>query len=571
MQPTILYKKWQSANVPQYLKQELSSMENNPVEINDCFYQYLQFGTAGMRGLLGAGTNRLNIFTIRRVAFGLAQIIAFHGKEAKQRGVVISYDNRHFSKEFALETVKVLGEYGVKTFIFSEMRPTPELSFAIRHLHAYVGVMITASHNPKEYNGFKVYGEDGAQLTPHHVDMIVHMMDNVDDIFAIQVADLEALKQAELHSEILEDIDTAFQQNLQTISERSDVKKDLSIIYTPLHGIGYIPVMQGLANAGFTNVHVVEQQIIQDGDFPTVTYPNPESPAAFEMAIDLGKKVSADLLLATDPDSDRLGVAVRTKDGYELLTGNQVGALVTDYLIQAKLEKNTLPFNAVLIKTIVTSELGAKIASRYNIGTINTLTGFKYIAEKIHEFETTNNYSYLFGYEESYGYLVKSYVRDKDAVQMAVLIAEIAGYYAKAGQTLLDALEELYQTYGYHREALVSKVFKGQSGQQQIAVIMEKLRRHSPKNIADINVNCVEDYLTGKANFADGYSEDLFLPKENVLKFKLEDESWIAIRPSGTEPKCKYYFGVVGETAEIADKKLLAIQEAFEKLNDESC
>lgn len=571
MQPTILYEKWQVANLPRYLKQALSSMKSNPAEINDCFYQYLQFGTAGMRGLLGAGTNRLNIFTIRRVAFGLAQTINFHGKEAKQRGVVISYDNRHFSKEFALETVKVLGEYGVKTFIFSETRPTPELSFAIRHLHAYAGVMITASHNPKEYNGFKVYGEDGAQLTPDHVDMIVHMMENVDDIFAIQVADLEALKQAKLHSEILEDIDTAFQQNLQTISERSDVKKDLTIVYTPLHGIGYIPVMQGLANAGFTNVHVVEQQIIQDGDFPTVTYPNPESPAAFEMAIALGKKVSADLLLATDPDSDRLGVAVRTKDGYELLTGNQVGALVTDYLIQAKLEKNTLPFNAVLIKTIVTSELGAKIASRYNIGTINTLTGFKYIAEKIHEFETTNNYSYLFGYEESYGYLVKSYVRDKDAVQMAVLIAEIAGYYAKAGQTLLDALEELYQTYGYHREALVSKVFKGQSGQQQIAAIMEKLRRHSPKNIADINVNCVEDYLTGKANFADGYSEDLYLPKENVLKFKLEDESWIAIRPSGTEPKCKYYFGVVGETAEIADKKLLAIQEAFEKLNDESC
>ncbi|MGM9967634.1 MAG: phospho-sugar mutase, partial [Rummeliibacillus sp.] len=371
--------------------------------------------------------------------------------------------------------------------------------------------------------------------------------------------------------EILEDIDTAFQQNLQTISERSDVKKDLSIVYTPLHGIGYIPVMQGLTNAGFTNVHVVEQQIIQDGDFPTVTYPNPESPAAFEMAIALGKEVSADLLLATDPDSDRLGVAVRTKDGYELLTGNQVGALVTDYLIQAKLEKKTLPFNTVLVKTIVTSELGAKIASRYNIGTINTLTGFKYIAEKIHEFETTNNYSYLFGYEESYGYLVKSYVRDKDAVQMAVLIAEIAGYVATKGQKLLDALEELYQTYGYHREALVSKVFKGQSGQQQITAIMEKLRHHSPKNIADINVNCVEDYLTGKANFADGHSEDLTLPKENVLKFKLEDESWIAIRPSGTEPKCKYYFGVVGKTAEIADKKLLAIQEAFEKLNDESC
>ncbi|RPJ96836.1 phospho-sugar mutase [Rummeliibacillus sp. TYF005] len=571
MQPTILYEKWQAANLPRYLKQALSSMKNNPAEINDCFYQYLQFGTAGMRGLLGAGTNRLNIFTIRRVAFGLAQTIAFHGEEAKQRGVVISYDNRHFSKEFAIETVKVLGEYGVRTFMFSETRPTPELSFAIRHLQAYAGVMITASHNPKEYNGFKVYGEDGAQLTPDHVGMIVHMMDNVDDIFAIQVADLEELKQAELHSEILEDIDKAFQQNLQTISERSNVKKDLSIVYTPLHGIGYIPVMQGLTNAGFTNVHVVEQQIIQDGDFPTVTYPNPESPAAFEMAIALGKEVSADLLLATDPDSDRLGVAVRTKDGYELLTGNQVGALVTDYLIQAKLEKNTLPFNAILIKTIVTSELGAKIASRYNIGTINTLTGFKYIAEKIHEFETTNNYSYLFGYEESYGYLVKSYVRDKDAVQMAVLIAEIAGYVATKGQTLLDALEELYQIYGYHREALVSKVFKGQSGQQHITTIMEYLRHQSPKNIAGINVNCVEDYLTGKANFAEGHSEDLTLPKENVLKFKLEDESWIAIRPSGTEPKCKYYFGVVGETAEIADKKLLAIQEAFEKLNDESC
>lgn len=571
MQLSNLFETWQSANLPSHLTQELSAIKNNEKAINDHFYQHLQFGTAGMRGLLGVGTNRMNIFTIKRVAFGLAQTIIFHGENAMNRGVVIAYDTRHFSYEFAVETAKVLGEHGIKTFMFSEPRPTPELSFAIRHLHAYAGVMITASHNPKEYNGFKVYGEDGAQLTPEHADMVVHMMNGIRDIFSIKVADLEELRQKELYEEILMEIDTAFQRNLKTISERADVKRDYPIVYTPLHGVGYIPVMQVLTASGFTNVHVVKEQTIQDGDFPTVKSPNPEDPATFEMAIALGEEVSAELLLATDPDSDRLGVAVRSNDGYKLLTGNQVGALAIDYLIKAKIEKDTLPFNAVLIKTIVTSELGAKIASHYNVGTINTLTGFKYIAEKIEQFNTTNNYSFLFGYEESYGYLVKSYVRDKDAVQMALLISEIAGYYAVNGQTLLDALEELYQIYGYHREALVSKVFEGQSGQQQIAAIMENLRHHLPTNIAGVNVRCVEDYLTGKANYADGHIEDLTLPKENVLKLILEDESWVAIRPSGTEPKCKYYFGVVGETAEIADKKLIAIQEAFEKLNNESC
>lgn len=566
MQTLTLFQTWQAANLPSYLTQELTSIKNKPAEINDRFYQYLQFGTAGMRGLLGVGTNRMNIFTIRRVAFGLAQTIIFQGEEAKNRGVVISYDTRHFSHEFALETAKVLGEHGIKTLLFSEPRPTPELSFAIRHYHTYAGVMITASHNPKQYNGFKVYGEDGAQLTPEHADMIVHMMGDVRDIFAIKVTDIEALKQKELFEEVLNKVDTAFQMNLQTISERLDVKKDLSIVYTPLHGVGYIPVMQGLISAGFTNIHEVKEQTIQDSDFPTVLSPNPESPLAFLMAMELGQEVSADLLLATDPDSDRLGVAVWSKDSYQLLTGNQVGALVTDYLIKAKIEKNTLPYNAVLVKTIVTSELGAKIASSNNIGTINTLTGFKYIAEQIEHFETTNTYSFLFGYEESYGYLVKSFVRDKDAVQMAVLMAEIAGYYAAKDQTLLDALENIYQIYGYHQEALISQAYMGQSGQQQIARIMENYRHHLPSSIAGVNVKCVEDYLTGKSTFEDGRVESLTLPTENVLKLKLEDESWIAIRPSGTEPKCKYYFGVVGESREVTNRKLEKLKQAFSEM-----
>lgn len=568
MQIESLFKSWQAqaANLPSYLKQELVAIENDQQAIDDRFYQYVPFGTGGMRGLLGVGTNRMNIFTIRRVAFGLAKSIAFDGEDAKNRGVVISYDSRHYSYEFALETAKVLGEQGIKTFVFAEPRPTPELSFAIRHLHAYAGVMITASHNPKEYNGFKVYGKDGAQLTPTHADQIVHIMENMDDIFAIKAASIEELQQKGLYTEILEDIDMDFQQNLQTISERTDIDKDLSIVYTPLHGVGYVPVMQGLTNAGFTNVHVVKEQTIQDGDFPTVVYPNPEEPETFRLAMVLGKKTSADLLLATDPDSDRLGVAVRNHNGYQLLTGNQVGALVTDYLIKTKKEKDMLPCNAVLVKTIVTSELGAKIAKHHRIHTINTLTGFKYIAEQIEQFEKKNTYSYLFGYEESYGYLVKSYVRDKDAVQMAVLIAEMAGYFALEGRTLLEALEDLYQTYGYHREALVAKVYEGQSGQQQITTIMENLRQHLPSIIAGVHVLCVEDYLTSKVIFADGHTETLTLPTENVLKFKLEDDSWIAVRPSGTEPKCKYYFGVVGETAAIAEKKLEVLKKAFEAI-----
>lgn len=568
MQIKSLFKSWQAqaANLPSYLKQELVAIENDQQAIDDRFYQYVPFGTGGMRGLLGVGTNRMNIFTIRRVAFGLAKSIAFDGEDAKNRGVVISYDSRHYSYEFALETAKVLGEQGMKTFVFAEPRPTPELSFAIRHLHAYAGVMITASHNPKEYNGFKVYGEDGAQLTPTHADQIVHVMEDMDDIFAIKAASIEELQQKGLYTEILAEIDTSFQQNLQTISERTDIDKDLSIVYTPLHGVGYVPVMQGLTNAGFTNVHVVKEQTIQDGDFSTVVNPNPEEPETFRLAMALGKKTSADLLLATDPDSDRLGVAVRDHNGYQLLTGNQVGALVTDYLIKTKKEKDMLPCNAVLVKTIVTSELGAKIAKHHRIHTINTLTGFKYIAEQIEQFEEKKNYSYLFGYEESYGYLVKTYVRDKDAVQMAVLIAEMAGYFALEGRTLLEALEDLYQTYGYHREVLVAKVYEGQSGQQQIATIMESLRQHLPSIIAGVHVLCVEDYLTSKAIFADGHTETLTLPTENVLKFKLEDDSWIAVRPSGTEPKCKYYFGVVGETAAIAEKKLEVLKKAFEAI-----
>ena len=569
MQIKSLFKSWQAqaANLPSYLKQELVAIENDQQAIDDRFYQYVPFGTGGMRGLLGVGTNRMNIFTIRRVAFGLAKSIAHDdGEDAKNRGVVISYDSRHYSYEFALETAKVLGEQGLKTFVFAEPRPTPELSFAIRHLHAYAGVMITASHNPKEYNGFKVYGEDGAQLTPTHADQIVHIMENMDDIFAIKAASIEELQQKGLYTEILEDIDMAFQQNLKTISERTDIDKDLSIVYTPLHGVGYVPVMQGLTNAGFTNVHVVKEQTIQDGDFSTVVNPNPEEPETFRLAIALGKKTSADLLLATDPDSDRLGVAVRNHNGYQLLTGNQVGALVTDYLIKTKKEKDMLPCNAVLVKTIVTSELGAKIAKHHRIHTINTLTGFKYIAEQIEQFEKKNTYSYLFGYEESYGYLVKSYVRDKDAVQMAVLIAEMAGYFALEGRTLLEALEDLYQTYGYHREVLVAKVYEGQSGQQQITAIMENLRQHLPSIIAGVHVLCVEDYLTSKVIFADGHTETLTLPTENVLKFILEDDSWIAVRPSGTEPKCKYYFGVVGETAAIAEKKLEVLKKAFEAI-----
>lgn len=542
-----LYNEWLEKSL---YKEELQEILED-ADIADRFYQTVPFGTGGMRGKLGAGTNRINIHTIRLVAEGLAREIEKQGELAKTRGVVIAYDTRHFSQEFAYETAGVLAAHGIQSYVFTESRPTPELSFAVRYLAAYAGVVITASHNPKQYNGFKVYGEDGAQLTPQFADEIVAHMNAVEDLFAIESLNREALLASSLCVEILEKLDDAYNIALKTLVTTGE--KDLQLVYTPLHGAGLEPTMRGLKETGFTNVSIVVEQAIQSGEFPTVAYPNPEEADAFELAIELGRQVGAELLLATDPDADRLGVAVRNGDNYQLLTGNQLGALLLHYILQRKQQAGELPENAAMLKTIVTSEFGTAIADTFNVATVNTLTGFKFIAEKIAEWEQSGEHTFMFGYEESYGYLAGDFVRDKDAVQIALLTADMAAYYKKQGKTLLEALNSLYEELGWYKEALISLTFEGLEGQQKIASIMENFRNNSPKQFAGVEVVTVEDYSAGNVNG---------LPKADVVKFILADESWICVRPSGTEPKCKFYIGVKKESAEVSEKAIAHLKDA---------
>ena len=529
------YNEWLAKALPMY-QEELAGLTTEGIE--DRFYQTVPFGTGGMRGVLGAGTNRMNIHTIRLVAEGLAQQIAAQGEEAKVRGVVIAYDTRIMSPEFAYETAGVLAAHGIQSYVFTEPRPTPELSFAVRYLAAYAGVVITASHNPKQYNGFKVYGEDGAQLTPAFADAIVAKMNEVEDLFAIKALTKDELLASGYCTEILEKLDDAYANALQGLQMRGDVKKDIALVYTPLHGAGLVPTMRGLREFGFTNVREVPEQAVQDGQFPTVKFPNPEEAAAFEMAMALGLERGAELLLATDPDADRLGVAVLRDGAYHLLTGNQLGALLLHYILKAKQDAGELPANGVMVKTIVTSEFGKAVADHFGVATVNTLTGFKFIAERISEWEKTGEKTYLFGYEESYGYLASDFVRDKDAVQIALLTAEMAAYYKEQGMSLLDGLDALYGQFGHYGESLISMTFEGLEGQRKIGQIMETLRSDAPKEIAGVAVERVEDYLAEHVNG---------LPRADVLKWYLADGTWICVRPSGTEPKIKFYFGVCAD------------------------
>lgn len=559
-----LYEVWRQK--ADYIYQgELLDIVNKKQAIEDRFYQIVPFGTGGMRGKLGAGTNRINIHTIRLVAEGLARQIESQGEAAKISGVVIAYDTRHFSQEFAYETAGVLAAHGIQNYVFSESRPTPELSFAIRYLAAYAGVVITASHNPKEYNGFKVYGQDGAQLTPQFADEIVGHMTDVEDIFAISLVSKNELLTSGYCTEILEKIDDAYNVALKTLVHTNE-KKDINIVYTPLHGAGLVPTKRALKEVGFTNVHIVNEQAIQDGDFPTVMYPNPEETLAFEMGIALGQKIGAELILATDPDADRLGVAIFNGEHYQLLTGNQLGALLLNYILFSKQRSGTLPANGVMLKTIVTSELGTEIADSFNIQTINTLTGFKFIAEKIAEFETTGEQSFVFGYEESYGYLAGSFVRDKDAVQIALLTAEMAAYYHEQNLSLLDVLNTLYKKHGYYQEKLLSFTYEGIEGQKKIASIMEQLRATKFTEMAGLNVIATEDYKAGFSYLTNGEKQTLSLPITDVLKYRLEDGSWICIRPSGTEPKCKIYIGVRKDSEAEACETIVNIEEYIRKI-----
>jgi len=551
----------------QELKKELVIMKEDEKKAEDAFYKNLEFGTGGMRGELGPGTNRLNIYMVRKATEGLACYIEENGEEAKKRGVVVAYDSRHKSPEFALEVAKVLGQHGIKTYIFNELRPTPELSFAVRYLHAFAGIVITASHNPPEYNGYKVYGEDGGQLPPTAADTIISYVNAVENELTIPVQEEQELLQNNLLTYIGEEVDAAYTDQLNTIQLNREivekVGKDLKIVFTPLHGTANKLVRDGLKAFGFTNVTVVKEQELPDADFSTVASPNPEEHAAFELAIQYGKEINADILMGTDPDADRLGVAVKNEKGeYVVLTGNQMGALLLHYLLEQKKQQGILPENGVVVKTIVTSEIGRTIASSYSLPTIDTLTGFKFIGEKINEFEQTKEYQFQFGYEESYGYLIGDFVRDKDAVQSAVFAAEVAAYYKAQGKSLYEGLLEIFEMYGFYKESLQSLTLKGKDGAEQIANILTVFRNHPPTEIAGVRVVTVEDYLSSeRMNMLSQAVENIQLPKSNVLKYHLEDGSWFTIRPSGTEPKAKFYFGVKKGSLKESEEALTLLEE----------
>lgn len=565
-----IYQTWSNySELEPTLKAELAAKAGDENALEDAFYQPMSFGTAGMRGLLGAGINRMNIYTVRQATEGLALLMDTLSAEDKARGVAISFDSRHGSPEFAHEAAKVLGAHGIKSFVFESLRPTPELSYTVRHLHTYAGIMITASHNPKEYNGYKIYGEDGGQMPPKESDMITGYIREVTDLFGIKVAD-EAQLQADGTMKIIGDeIDQDYLAEVKSITINQklidEVGKDMKLVFTPLHGTGQMIGEKALRNAGFNNFSVVPEQAVIDGDFPTITSPNPESAAAFDMAIALGKKEGADVLIAVDPDADRLGTAVRQPNGeYTLLTGNQIAAVLLSYILEANKQAGTLPANAAAVKSIVSSEFATAIANSYNVEMINVLTGFKYIAEQIEHFEATGEHTFMFGFEESYGYLVKPFAHDKDAIQALVMLSEVAAYYKSLGKTLYDGVEELFAKYGYFREETKSETFAGIDGAEQIANIIKKFRENAPKEFAGVDVLRVEDFDTQiETTLADGTTEAITLPKANVLKYHLADGTWIAVRPSGTEPKIKFYIGAVAETEAAANQKLVDYDAAI--------
>lgn len=552
-------------DLPQNLQDDMKKLAADEKAAEDAFYQPLSFGTAGMRGLLGAGINRMNIFTVRQATEGLARLMDSLDDAVKGRGVAISYDSRHFSPEFAIESAEVLGAHGIKAYVFETLRPTPELSFTVRHLNAYAGIMITASHNPKEYNGYKIYGEDGGQMPPKESDIITASIREAD-MFEVPVKDEAELVEAGLLVKIGKDVDDAYLAEVKTVTVNQElidtVGKGMKLVYSPLHGTGALIAGQALKNAGFENVTIVPEQAEPNGDFPTVKLPNPEDPEALAMGIALAKEQGADVVIAVDPDADRMGTAVRQPSGeYQLLTGNQIGAVLLNYLLTAKKAAGTLPANGALVKSIVSSEFAADIAKSFGVETINVLTGFKYIAEQIQHFEDTNEHTFLFGFEESYGYLVKSFARDKDSVQATVLLAEVAAYYKSLGKTLYDGLQELFEQYGYFVENTKSLTFAGIDGADKIASLMNKFRAETPAEFGGVKVAKVEDFsLQTETDTATGAVTPMTLPKANVVKYWLTDGSWVAVRPSGTEPKIKFYVGTKGATAQAADEELAAIQ-----------
>ena len=558
------YQKWADfADLPDYLRRDLENMDEKTKE--DAFYTNLEFGTAGMRGLIGAGTNRINIYVVRQATEGLARLIESKGGNEKERGVAIAYDSRHFSPEFAFESAAVLAKHGIKSFVFESLRPTPELSFAVRHLNCFAGIMITASHNPAPFNGYKVYGEDGGQMPPHDADALTTYIRAIENPFTVEVADVDAEKASGLIEVIGEAVDAEYLKEVKDVNINptliEEFGKDMKIVYTPLHGTGEMLARRALAQAGFDSVQVVEAQATADPDFSTVKSPNPESQAAFALAEELGRQVGADVLVATDPDADRVGVEVLQKDGsYLNLSGNQIGAIMAKYILEAHKNAGTLPENAALCKSIVSTDLVTKIAESYGATMFNVLTGFKFIAEKIQEFEEKHNHTYMMGFEESFGYLIKPFVRDKDAIQAVLVVAELAAYYRSRGLTLADGIEEIYKEYGYYAEKTISVTLSGVDGAEQIKAIMAKFRNNAPKEWNATAITVVEDFKAQTSTAADGTVTNLTTPPSDVLKYTLADGSWIAVRPSGTEPKIKFYIAVVGESNEDSQAKIANIE-----------
>ena len=556
--------KWEKfEGLEDYLKTQLENFSEKEKE--EAFYAPLEFGTAGMRGIVGPGINRMNIYTVRQATEGLARLIETYGEEAKKRGVAIAHDSRHFSPEFALESAKVLVKHGIKAYVFEDLRPTPELSYAVRHLHTFAGIMITASHNPAAYNGYKVYGEDGGQMPPKDADALTEFVRQVENPLVVEVVTKEELEQSALFEWIGEAVDAAYLEEIKSVSVNPALlsnTKDLSVVYTPLHGTGLMLTKRALDQAGFTGLQVVSEQATPDGDFTTVKSPNPEEAGAFEYAIRLGDETKADVLLATDPDADRMGAAVRQPDGtYQVITGNQIAAILLDYLLFAHQKAGTLPANAAAVKSIVSSELPTVIAEHYGAKMVNVLTGFKFIAEQIKNYEETNAHTFMFGFEESYGYLVQPFVRDKDAIQAVLLLTEVAAHFKSEGKTLYDGLQALYEKYGYFLEKTISVTVQGLEGPAKIKALLDGLRKEVPSNFGGIKVALAQDFAVNQQVDAEGIVSEIGLPTSNVLKYILEDGSWIAVRPSGTEPKIKFYMGVKAATQEEAEEKLAKFQK----------
>lgn len=566
------YQEWlESPIIDEETKKELKKIENNEKEIEDRFYKDLSFGTGGLRGVMGAGTNRLNIYTVRKATQGLANYIC--KKSGQEQGVVIAYDSRNNSKEFSKETALVLNANGIKTYLFKNLRPTPELSFAVRELKAMAGIVITASHNPPEYNGYKVYWQDGGQIVPPYDKEIIAEVNKITDLSQIKTITEGEAKEKNLYNEIEEEIDTKFIEEIKKLVINKDITKkygkELKVVYTPLHGTGITLAPRILKEIGLENVYIVSEQEKPDGNFPTVSYPNPEDPKAFEMALELAKKVEADVILATDPDADRLGIYAKdSKTGeYKSFTGNMSGLLIADYILSQKRAKNILPANGALVKTIVSSNMAIDIAKEYNLHLVEVLTGFKYIGEQIKLFEENSSYEYQFGYEESYGCLIGTYARDKDAISAVMALCEVACYAKSVNKTLCDIMLDMYDKYGYYKEDLIFFTLKGIDGSEKIKAIMDYLRSTPITNINNEKVIAIRDYSTDeRLEIATNKKEKMNMPNSNVMYYELENNGWFCVRPSGTEPKIKIYIGIKENSLEDAEKKLEETKQEIVKM-----